>query len=109
MYDHAFEPVQGLAIEEGPSSGNLEVLKNAGLDPDVNIVGSKSTEGYPIDIHLPAMKISGNSDHGLGDLILVKIVACVEIDFPFFGNGHITTEVHCLGDIRCIVDLPGVG
>src|SRR5690554_510673 len=72
-------------IKEGPSSGYFQVFEDGGFDPDVDAVGSEPAEGYPIDVHLPAMEVSGDADHGLGSLFGGYVKARGKVDFPFLG------------------------
>jgi arginine deiminase len=75
---------KALSVKERSSSGNFKVLKNSGFDSDIDVIGGESSKRNPIDIHLPAMKISGNADHGLPEFTGFEVVTRIEINFPFF-------------------------
>lgn len=99
MYDNALEQGEGLEVKEGSPSGHFQVLQDTGFYPDIDVVRSKPSERNPIHIHLPAVQISCNSNHGLGNFFLLEVIPRIEVDFPFFGKRHITAQVHCLSDI----------
>lgn len=71
-------------IHKGSSSRYFEVLEDGGFDPNVNAVGSKSSERHPVDIHLPAMQVPGYADHRLGGFAGGDVETGSEVDLPFF-------------------------
>src|SRR5690606_41999750 len=55
-------------VKKRPSPGYFKVFEDGRFNPYVYTVGRESAKGHPVDVHLPAVQVPGDSDHGLRGL-----------------------------------------
>lgn len=92
-------PGNSEAVLPVPSFRELQVAQGGTLDIDGEIVARPGAKWNPGHAHFPTVQVPVNAYRGIGEVILGKVKAGSEADFPTGSQVEITVEVHRQGRI----------